>query len=94
MLRRLDLLQATLALAFEPQISAARDAIRSDEVSALILDETEDWIRSSELQKRVSSSTGRVERVIRNRFPTLISQGALETRGTGRNREYRRTGLV
>jgi hypothetical protein len=92
--RRLDLIQATLALAFESELTAARDRIRGDDVSAAILDETEDWIGSTELQKRGRALTGKVERAIRNRLPLLVSQGALEVRSSGRSPEYRRTGLV
>jgi hypothetical protein len=94
LLRRLDLIRATLALAYEPQIAAARERIRSDEISGAILDETEDWIASPELQKKVSAQTKKGERAVRNRFPILISQGALEARGTELRKEYRRTALV
>ncbi len=94
LLRRLNLIQATLALAFEPQLAVAREAIRSDDVKAAILDEAEDWIGSSDLQRKVSTKTKKGERVVRDRFASLVGQCALEERGSERRKEYRRTGLI
>jgi hypothetical protein len=92
-LRRLDRIQATLRLAFEPQISSTAEAIRSDLVNATILDATGDWVGSTALQTRVAKKTNRQPRMIRSRLAELVEKGALEVRGGGRP-EYRRTGLV
>jgi hypothetical protein len=93
-LRRLDPIQATLALAFEPQLATARDQLRSDDVSAAILDETKEWIGSTELQKKVSKTTGKVDRVVRERLPGLVERRVLEVRGTEMRKKFRRTGLI
>lgn len=94
LLRRLDLMQATLQLAFKPQLDAARNALRADKVIAAILDETEDWIASSELQKRVATAVKTSDRTVRDRLPDLVAEGVLAMRGSERKGEYRRTGLI
>jgi hypothetical protein len=94
LLRRLDLIQATLTLAFAPQLAKARDEIRSDAISGAILDATEQWIASTVLQEKVAKVTGKQARSVRDRLPQLVSQRVLEARGTERRLEFRRTGLV
>jgi hypothetical protein len=93
-LRRLDRIQATLQLAFAPQLESAREAMREDDVSAAILDATEDWIASTNLQGKVARTTKKQPRAVRDRLPRLVAEGILEARGTERRMEYRRTGLV
>lgn len=93
-LRRLDKIQATLQLAFAPQLADARAAIRADDVNEAILDLTEDWIGTSELQARVGKKTGKGARAVRDRFPALLAKGVLEARGSEARREFRRMGLV
>lgn len=93
-LKRLDLIQATLQLAFAPQLDAAREAIRGDDVSAAILDVSEDWIASKELQEKAAAKTSQSTRSVRDRLSRLVAQRVLEARGTERRMEYRRTGLV
>lgn len=92
-LRRLDLMQATLQLAFKPQLNAAREEFRSDKVVVAILDETEDWIASAELQKRVSDKAKTSVRTVRNRLPELVADRVLAVQG-GARPDYRRMGLV
>ena len=94
LLGRLDLMQATLELAFKPQLDAARNTLRADKVIAAILDETEEWIASSELQKRVAASAKTSHRTVRDRLPDLVAERVLAMRGTERKAEYRRTGLI
>lgn len=94
LLGRLDRIQATLRLAFAPQLAAARDTIRADEVSAAILDLASDWVGSTELQEKVAKKTKKGTRVVRDRFPGLVDSGVLEARGTERRMEYRNTGLI
>ena len=91
-LNRLDLIQATLQLAFKPEL--ARNSIRSDAVNAAVLDETDDWIASSKLQERAASKAQASTRTVRNRLPELVAQRVLAVRGSERALEYRRTGLV
>lgn len=93
-LQRLDLIQATLQLAFKPQLDEARQKLRSDKVVAAILDETGDWIASPELQKRVAAAAKTSERTVRDRLPDLLVERVLAVRGTERRAEYRRTGLI
>lgn len=92
--QRLDRIQATLALAFAPQLAAASEEIRADEISAAILDAAGDWTPSTELQTAVVKKTGNVARSVRDRLPQLVSRGGLDVRGSERKLEYRRTGLL
>ena len=93
-LKRLDLIQATLSLAFAPQLREAREAIRADDVSAAILDLTDDWTPSKVLQDQVAKGTSKSTRSVRDRLPELVAQRVLEARGSERRMEYRRTGLI
>ena len=93
-LKRLDLIQATLALAFAPQLRDAREAIRADDISAAILDRTETWTASKTLQDEVAKQTSKSTRSVRDRLPELVAQRVLEARGSERKVEYRRTGLI
>jgi hypothetical protein len=92
-LRRLDLLQATFQLAFKPQFDEVRDRLRSDPVIAAILDATDEWVGTTDLQKRVSESAGVSTRTVRDRLPGLVEDRVLTSRGEGRP-EYRKTGLI
>jgi hypothetical protein len=93
-IQRLDLIQATLALAFAPQLDAARAKLRADDVSAAILDLADEWIASTELQEKVAKDTGKTTRRVRDRLPELVEQRVLQARGTERRMEYRKTGLI
>jgi hypothetical protein len=93
-LDRLDLIQATLQLAFKPELDKARSSIRADAVNAAILDETEEWVASPKLQERAAQHAGASTRTVRTRLPELVAQRVLSVRGTERALEYRRTGLV
>jgi hypothetical protein len=93
-IRQLNLIQATLRVAFEPQITALRETLCAEAVSAAILDRTTDWIGSGDLQKAVAKATGKTTRTVQNRLPELVERGAIETRGPEGRPEYRRTGLV
>ena len=91
---KLDLIQATLAIAFSEQIGEARERIRSDDVSASLLDHSAEWIGSAALQSAVAKAVKKSERSVRDRLPDLVAQRALEVRGPEKRPEYRRTGLV
>lgn len=93
-LERLDLLQGTLQLAFKPQLEEARSKLRSDKVVAAILDESAEWIASSELQKQAAAVAKTSTRTVRDRLPELVANHVLAVRGTERKAEYRRTGLI
>jgi hypothetical protein len=94
LLGRLDKIQATLQLAFRPQLEHVRNAVRSDDVNASILDLSDDWIGSSALQQAVAKKTGKSTRTVRDRLPELAEQRILDVRGSEKRLEYRRTGLV
>jgi hypothetical protein len=94
LLRRLDRMQATLELAFRPQLEAARKAVRSDEVNAAILDATTEWTPPAIVQKAVAAAVKASERTVRNRLAELVEQRLLEARGSASSREYRRTGVI
>ena len=93
-LERLDRIQATLALAFAPQLREARENIRADDISAAILDLTEDWIASTDLQEAVAKKTSKSTRSVRDRIPELLAQGAIKARRTERRMEFRKSGLL
>ena len=93
-LRRLDRIEATLRMAFTPQLEQARTVIMADKVNAAILEAATDWVPTTKLQQTVAKQTGKGERSVRDRFPALIRQGVLEVRGPEKRPEYRRTGLV
>jgi hypothetical protein len=93
-LERLDLIQATLQLAFKAQLDEARSKMRSDKVVAAILDEAGDWIASAALQKRVATAAKTSTRTVRDRLPELVADHVLAVRGSERKAEYRRTGLI
>jgi DNA-binding HxlR family transcriptional regulator len=94
-IRRLDRLIAIMLLANRDAIESAKAAVRQDRVSAEILDQaSEGWIRSGDLQKRVSAATQASTRTVRNRLQDLAAQQAIEQRGAGPATEYRSTGLL
>ena len=95
-LRRLDLMQATLELAFKPQLDTARTEVRSDDISAAILDllDTKSWKASTEIQQKAAKTAGVKERAVRGRLTDLVEARVLDVQGSERAREYRRTGLV
>jgi hypothetical protein len=91
---RLDRIAAILQLAHREAIAQAGLDVRSDPVNASILDELEDWTRSSELQARVAERTGTTTRTVRRRIQVLLSMQAIEQRGGGPATEYRATNLI
>ena len=92
--QRLDLILATLRLAFAPQLREARDEMRGNPVTAAILDATEDWTASTGIQSTVAKKTGAHAATVRARLSELADQGVLAGRGTERKMEYRRTALI
>ncbi|HKP91202.1 MAG TPA: hypothetical protein VJT75_14655 [Thermoleophilaceae bacterium] len=92
-LDRLDRIQATLQLAYSEQLRAASERLRSDPVTATILDLAEDWVPSSELQAQVAKKLKVSARTVRNRLVELTDARALIVRGGGRP-QYRASGLV
>jgi hypothetical protein len=92
--QRLDLILATLRLAFKRQLGEARDEMRANTVTAAILDETTVWTPSTEIQRKVAKATGGGQSTVRSRLSELVEQGVLQARGSERKMEYRRTGLI
>jgi transcription initiation factor TFIIIB Brf1 subunit/transcription initiation factor TFIIB len=92
-LDRLDRIQATLQLAYSEQLRAASERLRSDPVTATILELAEDWVSSSELQTQVAKKLKVSDRTVRNRLVELTDARALIVRGGGRP-QYRSSGLV
>jgi hypothetical protein len=91
---RLDLIQATLRLAFREELEKAGKAIRADSVNAAILDTTGDWVASKKLQDQVAKKAKTSTRTVRARLAELVAQRVLASRGSERALEYRRTGLI
>ena len=94
-LERLDLMVATLKLAFSDEIAAKRDQVRSEPVSAAILDEaTEKLVTSGELKTKVAAATNVNARTVQRRLQDLVALGALRQNGAGTATAYRSTGLL
>ena len=91
---RLDRIQATLSIAYASQIAQYRERIREDKVNAAILDAATDWIGSTDLQEQVAKQLSMSARRVRDRFPALIADRILQTRGAEARPEYRVTGLI
>lgn len=91
---RLDLILGTLQLAFEAPITDARNRYRSDPIVAAILDETDDWVSSGELQQRVAKATSKSTRTVRERLRELADKRVLFVRGPGNQPEYRKSGIL
>lgn len=94
-LQRLDLIAATLRLAYSHEIAKAREQTRADPVAASILDLTaEEWVQAGELQETVAKRCGVTSRTVRRKLQDLMSLGALQQTGSSRSTEYRSAGLI
>lgn len=92
---RLDLMVAILQLAHHDAIERARKELRSDALTAAVLEAcSEDWVRSGDMQKSVAATASVGERTVRVRLAELVTRRAIARRGAGRNTEYRSMGLV
>ena len=92
---RLDLMVATLKLAYASEIEKVRERLRTDAASAAILDESsEAWVKSGDLQKKVVASSGVNARTVRRRLQELLALGAIRQQGSGALVAYRSTGLI
>jgi hypothetical protein len=92
---RLDLLIATVRLAWREQLEAERARIREDKLDAALLDATASgWVRSGDLQRKVVKSQNVTERAVRKHLAGLLEQGLLRAQGDGKLREYWATGAV
>jgi DNA-binding HxlR family transcriptional regulator len=91
---RLDLIQATLRLAFAPQLEEAREKLLADPVAAAIHGHAGEWVGSSALQKAAAETCGKSTRTVRDRLSELVAQGVLESRKVETRVEYRLTGLI
>jgi hypothetical protein len=82
---RLDLLISTIKLAFSREIDAARERIRSDTVSAGILNATaEATVRSGDLQKTVAASARVDQRTARGGFKSWLRSARSSSSVLGR----------
>lgn len=91
---RLDRIAAILTLAFAPQLAAARFEIMKDDVSAGILDSSDDWISAGDLTQRVVHATGKAARSVDTRLAELRSSGVLVTKREGRKILYKNSGVL
>lgn len=92
---RLDMLLGVVRLAFDEPIRAAASRVRSDPVSAEVLDATEtEWVGAGALKDQVRIATRASDRTVSRRIAELVSQSALKQRGSGSAVSYRATGLL
>lgn len=94
-IERLDLMVATLKLAYSTEIAEVRARLRADPAIAAILDATaEAAVKSGELQSGVAGGSGVNARTVRRRLQELVEIGALRQVGSGTATAYRSTGLI
>lgn len=92
--QRLDRLIALTELAYATEISRARDEMRSDPVTAAILDSTEDWSQSGPLKTKVSTATGSSEKTVQRRISELVEKRFLLVDGSGPSRRVKNASLI
>lgn len=93
--RRLDLLVGVVSLAFDEQISAARDRARKDPVVTALLDgAADDWVPAGELKASVVKQTGVADRTVSRRLAELVVRRAMLQRGQTAATAYRSSGLL
>lgn len=92
--KKLDALITVTKLANWGAIAETRTHVRADLINGAILDASTDWIRSGTMQKAVAKQTKSGTRTVRDRIGSLVTMGALETRGGGPTTEYKACGLI
>jgi hypothetical protein len=90
---KLDLLIALTRVGVRDQLGRERRLLEEDPVSREILRATDDWTSAGELKDTVRQVTGQSEPTVKRRIGDLVSRGALQRRGAGRNVSYRSSGL-
>lgn len=93
-LARLDLMVGVMQLAYDEQISAARQRLRADPVVKAILEASEDWVAGGALVSSVMQETSAAKRTVQRRVAELIDRRALAARGASHSISYRTTGLI
>lgn len=94
-LERLDRIATLLEVAFSDQIERVRAELRSDPVSAAVLELVhESWVPSGEIKRAVSKSAKVSEKTVQRSLATLVARGAIRGRGTGANLSYRSAGVL
>jgi len=92
--RRLDAVIAILKIANKEALEEVRAKAQADEVTAAILDATEeDFVSSGELKRQVAAKTNQSERTVLRRIGDLLAMGLLERRSSG-PAAYRSTGIL
>lgn len=91
---KLDRIATILLLAFDEQISAARERFRADPVNAAILDATADWIGTTELQRVVADKASVSARTVRTRLSELREKKVLVSEGQGNQIQYKSAGIL
>lgn len=93
-LERLDLLVGVVQLAYNEEISDARNKLRGDPVTKSILEATEEWETAGELIATVMSESSAAKRTVQRRIAELLARRVLKSRGAGYSTAYRSTGLI
>lgn len=97
LLARLDSMVAILKIGFASELGSIRKEVHAEKVGAAILTLLEDsdgWVGSGEIQRTVSKSATVAERTVRARLADLLALGVLRSRGGGRSTEYSLSGLI
>ena len=92
----LDRMEAILLLANREAIKQAGEEIRSDKLSAVILDASpDDWSSIGEIRSAVKDKgVDAPRRTLGRRLAELVGDGALYSQGRGAAAKYKPTGLV
>jgi hypothetical protein len=92
--RKLDLLIALTRIGVRDQLERERRALMADDVSVVILRNTQEWVGADELKSLVEQTTRQSAATVKRRIAELVSSGALLRRGATRSIAYRSSGLL
>lgn len=91
---RLDALIALTQIAHADAIAAQRVILRSDALTAAILDHSEDWIAGGDLTRTVVAETGGGASTVGKRLSELVARGILRRSGAGTSTRYKNSGVL
>lgn len=92
--KKLDILIAISRLAYRERIDIYAKQIRSDPISAKILEVASEPIPYGSLSKQVADATGAAEITVKRKLADLRDAGVLVVKKQGRDAIYENAGLL
>ncbi len=92
--KKLDMLIAITRLAYRESIDTLAKQIRSDPISARILEFASEPMAYGLLSKQVAEATGAAEITVKRKIADLRDAGVLAVRKQGRDAIYENAGLL